>query len=148
MKKLFLALIALLLVAGIAIGIYFWVRPSKDNPGNVTYKVDLIESKYTVGDKIIFRASATADVQLTSMTYTLNNGSETEISVKAGESEDADEVVGKGKYYINTGAQIIETAEFTPGYYTLVIYAYDADETRYIITSEPIVFELSATKSA
>ncbi len=146
MKKLFLALIALILVAGIAIGIYFWVRPStEDNPGNVTYKVDLIEDQYNVGDKIIFRALATADVQLTSMTYVLNNGSETELTVKAGESEDANEVVGKGKYYIDSGAQIIETSELSAGYYTLIIYAYDADETRYVITSEPIVFKLSAT---
>lgn len=152
MKKIIVAILVIAILTGVGFGIYGIVKAVKANDSgngkNITYKVELIEDEYTIGEKVIFRVLATSDIQLTSLRYSINNGEETELTVTAGDSSDFEAAIGKGKYFIDSGAEIIETTAKTAGYYTLVVYGYDADETRYEITKDPIVFRLRAATVA
>ena len=107
----------------------------------------LIESKYAIGDIAMFRIRATSDIQMTRMTYKLNNGNEVEITVKSGLSEDMESRFGKGKYYIDTGVEMINTTAMPAGNYVIAWYIYDEDETRYDFT-ERYVFEIVAVQTA
>lgn len=147
MKKIIVAILAIAILGCAIWGITAIVKAKKsDNSGNeknVTYRVDLMEDEYTVGEKIILRVIATSDVQFTSIKYSINNGTATAFSVTSGESKDFEEAIGDGKYYVDSGAEMIDTSTMTPGYYTLVIYASDADEATYTLTKDPIVFKLN-----
>lgn len=150
MKKIIIAILIVIIAVGVGFGIYALVKPNgsiQKEENKLTHRVDLMEDEYTVGEKVVFRVIATADVAFTHITYSVNNGDEVKVSVTAGESAEFEEAIGKGKYYVDSGATIIETSSMTAGYYTLVFYAYDADETKYIITSDPIVFRLTTASA-
>ncbi len=151
MKKIIIFILIALIAVGVGFGVYALVSKNntyKDNKDNLTARIDLLEDEYAVGEKMILRIIATADVQFTSLKYAINNGEEVALNVTTGKSADLDKAIGSGKYYVDSGAEIIDTTSMTAGYYTLVIYAYDANEARYVITADPIVFRLTSTQAA
>ena len=152
MKKIVILIVAIAIIIGAVFGVRAIVKSSKstDRENNVSHKVELIEKEYMVGENVIFRCLVTANVQFTSLTYSINNEQEKELSTTIGESKNFSDAmaIGDGKYFIDTGAEIIDTNSRTAGYYTLIIHAYDADGTSYEITTTPIVFRLKVTSVA
>lgn len=149
MKKILSIILAAVVIVGVALGVFFGVKSCSNTDANgTTYKVSHIKDEYDVGDNLVVRVLVTSDVEMTKMTYVLNNGTETAFTVKHGESKDAEDTVGKGKYYIDTDVVIIDTSEMSAGWYTLVIYTYDANQSRYVVTAKPIIFKLNAIVEA
>lgn len=147
MKKLLSIILAAVVIVGVALGVFFGVKSCSNSTdaNGTTYKVSHIKESYNIGDNLVVRVLSTSDVEMTKMTYVLNNGTETAFAdAKHGESKDAEETVGKGKYYIDTDVVIIDTSEMSEGWYTFVIYTYDANQSRYVITAKPIIFKLNA----
>ena len=134
MKKILgvflLVIFALLAVLGISIGVKSCSK-EEDNKNNITAQVTLLEDEYAISDIAMFRYVLTSDVELTKMTYVLNNGTEVIMTVKTGESSELEDAEGSGKYYIDTGVEMINTADMTAGNYVIEAYAYDAENTRY-----------------
>lgn len=149
MKKIILWIVIAVIAIGAALGVFFTIRhyvKKDENPTNQTYRVDYLNSNktYVVGESIIFRVLYSSDVKMSSMTYVMNNAEEESLTVKTGESVDADETVGNGKFYVDTGAEVIETTGMAPGIYTFVFYTYDVDASRYIVNSDPIIIKIVA----
>lgn len=131
MKKVIIFILILLLGAGAAFGISMAVKSCSDKENKVAAKVSLLEDEYAIGDIVTFRVEATSDVELVSMTYVLNAGTEQSMTVKTGTAEELDINVGNGKYGIDTGVEMIDTADMAAGNYIIAFYGYDADNTRY-----------------
>ena len=149
MKKVIIGILIVVVLALASVGIVIGVRSCKDKVDGknvIQSERTLIESKYAIGDIAMFRIRATSDVEMTRMTYKLNNGNEVELTVKTGLSEDMEDSFGKGKYFIDTGVEMIDTATMTAGNYVIAWYIYDADETRYDFT-ERFVFEVAAVQT-
>ena len=148
MKKFLIGLLAVVLILGAALGIVLGVRSCNDkNENNIEYELTLIEDKYAVGDIVMFRYVVTADVELTKMVYILNDGSEVEMTVKTGKTEDLEDAPGDGEFYIDTGVEMIDTADMNVGNFVFKAYAYDAEENKYNFDT-PHVFELVAASTA
>lgn len=124
-------LVAVLSALGIAIGVKSCSDKTTENKNNITAEVSLLDEKYAIGDIVMFRYVVTSDVELTKMTYVLNNGTEVVMTVKTGEASELEDKVGSGKYYIDTGVEMINTEDMTAGNYVIKAYAFDAEETRY-----------------
>ena len=111
---------------------------------NTVSKVEGLKDKYTVGKSIYFSVLITSDVELKNVTYTLNNGSETLLEAETGLNADrGEDKLGTGKYYIDTGIQVIDTSSMPAGYYVFVLRATNEAGTSYLI-GEPIVIRLDA----
>lgn len=150
MKKILIGILIALLAIGGTIGVIFGVKACKENKENVhniTCDITLLEDSYAKGDLVMFKVIVTADVELTSLSYRLNNGDAVSMKVKTGESKDLDEKVGDGKYYIEANVEMIDTADMTEGYYNIVFQSGDAEGTTYKVAG-PFMFELVAVTPA
>ena len=147
MKKFFIGLLIVIIILGAALGIVLGVKSCNKNENNIESEFSLFEEKYAIGDIVMFRYVVTSDVELTRIVYVLNNGSEVEMTVKTGLTKDLENAPGDGKYYIDTGIEMIDTESMTVGNYVVKAYAYDADENKYNFDT-PHVFELVAASTA
>lgn len=151
-KSVWIAIISAIVAAAIAVGVVFIVQNANRNGdtdnNNTTYSITYLQSEYDVGDDIVYDFIVFSDVQFKSLTYKLNNGEEQQINgVKVGESAKHDNYSkGAGKYYADSKVQIISTADFSDGYYTLVFFGYDKDNQRYEINKTPYAFKLAAVE--
>ena len=152
MKKIIIILLAVLLAAGATIGIVFGVKSCNNKVGenNTVENVQMLKDEYKKGEKIIFNFYAYSDVEFISISFKLNNGSETTISgATTGESSEHENYQGKGgKYFIETGAQIIESSDLELGWYTLVFECKAKDGATYKIPTTPYMFEIVAPTTA
>ncbi len=151
MKRFLVILVSLLVALAIGLGVFFVVdscqnkKDDGENKHNVAFEQEFLEETYAQGDLIMLRGIATADVEFTGMTYTINNASEVSMTVKSGESADVeDELPGNGKFYVDSGIEMIDTTDMEVGYYVLAFYAQDEDGTRYKL-GEPQIFEIVAS---
>ena len=149
MKRLITILIVVILAMAIGVGAFFGIKSCQDketaNPNNTRHKISLISDSYNVGDTVVYRVLVCSDVQMERMVYVLNNGEEQTIGCKKGESKDAEDTVGTGKYFIDTDTEVLNSDDMVAGYYTLVFYAYDAEGSRYAINGDnPVLFRLNA----
>ena len=153
MKKVLAVILAIILIGGIVTGIVFGVKACKekeDPAGNNTVSnMLMLKDEYTVGENIIFDFIVFSDVQFKTITYSLNNQSEQSITgATTGESANHDQYRRGGKYFIDTGAQIIDTSDMAAGYYTLIFYCSDAENAKYQVPSKPYLIKLNAAAAA
>ena len=104
----------------------------------------LLDDWYIEGDDIAFRVliNSKNDVY-EKVTYSINNGKEQEVSVITGKVSNEKQDLG-GKYYVDTGAEIIDSEDLGVGAYVVLFYVYDEDGDRIQINDEPIVFQIKA----
>lgn len=148
-KGLFWTFVAIVLALVIGVGVLVGVNScggKKQSVGenNTVYQVEGLKDKYTVGKTIYFSVLITSDIELKNVTYTLNNGEETLLEAETGLNADRKEdKLGTGKYYIDTGIQVIDTSSMPAGYYVFVLRASNEAGTSYLI-GEPMVIRLDA----
>lgn len=131
MKKVLIILLVLLIAAGAIFGITLAIKGNSDKEVKVSAKLSGLEEKYAIGDVVAFRVEATSDIELVSMTYVLNAEAEKTMTVKTGTAEELEINVGNGEYGIDSGFEMIDTAEMSAGNYVIAVYGYDANNTRY-----------------
>ena len=131
MKKILIFLLVLLLAAGALFGITLAIKGDSDKEVKVSAKLSGLDEKYAIGDVVAFRVEATSDVELVSLTYKLNAEAEKTMTVKTGTAEELEISVGNGKHGIDSGFEMIDTAEMDAGNYVITFYGYDANNTRY-----------------
>lgn len=150
-KSVLVAILSAILAAVVAVGAMFLYFDFNKKKTNIKFScsIDYLQSEYTVGDEIIYRFVVYSDIELKTLKYKLANGAEQTVdNVKFGQTKELSEVKGEvGKYFADTKVQIIQTTELPDGYYTLVFFGYDQDNTRYEITSEPYSFKLVAASA-
>ena len=153
MKRWIIIIVAALAVIGIGLGIFFGVRAANNNNKvddakntSIMYLQD--KDTFAAGENVVVRIIKSSDKQMTKVAYSLDAGAEVDFSCTTGESKDVKETVGNGKYTVDTGIELISTAELSAGWHTIVFYSYDAEDTRYVITSTPILFYVSGTSTA
>lgn len=153
MKRWIIIVVAILAAVAIGLGIFFGVRAANqnnvvDDAKNTEIRYVQDKDSFSSGETIVIRVLKSSEKQLTKMTYSIDAGTEKEFTCTSGESKDAKETVGNGKYTIDTGTELISTTDLNGGWHTLVIYAYDAENTRYIVTSTPILFQITGASTA
>lgn len=149
MKKWLIIIGSIILALIVGISAFFIVKAvRKEDKKGPQYEVLHIEDSYAQGEQIVLRVKMTSDKQLKKMAYTLNNGTEQNFTVETGKTEDAEDMPGNGENYIDTGTELIATDSLAEGWYTLIIYAYDADDTRLVVTKTPILFQVTASTAA
>lgn len=154
MKKIIVIIVAVLLVVGSTLGIIFGVRScnkkKSENINNTVEHVQMLKQEYKKGEKIIFNFYVYSDVEFVSISFKLNNGSEQAISgAISGESADHENYNGKGgKYFIETGAQIVESADLELGWYTIIFECKAKDGATYKVPTVPYMFEVIAPTTA
>ena len=152
MKRWIFIILAAVILIGAAVGITLGVKSCKDKKesesASVVYEIDYLKSKYYVGESIILRVRTSSNDEFTKISYSLNNGAEKNFTVEHGESKDFSETIGNGKYHADTGTELLPTDSLTEGWYTLMMYATEADETRQVLTKTPILIQIVAQPAA
>ena len=153
MKKIILWIVIAVIAIGATVGATIWIisatKKNDENPNNTEHVARMLEENYNSDEDIIFELEVFSDLQFTSVSYKLDNGSPVTMSAKTGNSEDHDDAQGKGKYFIDTGAEIIDsTSVGGEGYHTLVFYGTIADGTVYQINATPYIFHVAAIQAA
>lgn len=142
---------ALALVIGLTILIAVNTNRAKNasvGENNTVYELDGIKEKYTKGKNIVFKLVVTSDVELTGLSYSLNNSEEVVLESETGLNvERGTDKLGTGKYYIDSSLQVIETTSLSTGYYVIAFYATNEAGTRYLI-GEPAIIRIDAATSA
>lgn len=153
MKRWIIIIVAALTVIGIGLGIFFGVRAANNNNKvddakntSIMYLQD--KDTFAAGEDVVVRIIKSSDKQMTKIAYSIDAGVEKDFTCTTGESKDAKESVGNGKYTVDTGIELISTAELSAGWHTFMAWTYDAEDTRYVITSTPILFYVSGTSTA
>lgn len=153
MKKVLIWLIVVTLILGAGVGVFYigrWTAKPKTEPevteGNTTYKVQYLKDSYVQGDQLVFEITATSDVQFKSLSISVDNEEDFTLNVKTGESKDLDKEnkIGSGKYFIKSEVKTIDTAYFPAGWYPVVIKATDAEGSVYVLTTKPILVQITA----
>lgn len=130
-KKIGIAVLVLVLLAGVSTGIYFIVKNEKAPTGEYNH-MQYLEDEYVVGEKIVFNFVSQSDSAYTAMKYTINSGDEIAVETQKGETKNDAKLDAKnGEYYISSGTQTIETTELKAGTHVLTFYVYH-DTTRVI----------------
>ena len=150
MKKWLIIIGVVLLVAIIGVSTFFIVRAVKKNDDKgPQYQILHIEDSYVQGEQIVLRVKMTSDKELVKMGYSLNNGEVKNFTVEKGKTEDATtDMPGSGEYFIDTGTELIETSSLSEGWYNIIIYVFDADDTRIVVTKTPLLFQVVASNAA
>lgn len=141
-----IVIVLLVAIAGAAVAIGVTSCNGKNagaGENNTRYEVLHLKDEYTIGKTILFSVRVTSDVELTELSYTLNNSDKQVLDATTGLNKDQEEPLGSGKYVIDSGTCTISTSEMTDGYYVFVIYAENEAGTTYRI-GEPIVIHLKA----
>lgn len=153
MKKIGIWALVIILVLGAIVGAFFIGRfveakstKSETTKGNTTYKVQYLKDSYVQGESIVFEITATSDVKFTGLSISVNNEEGEALNVKTGESKDLtkENKVGNGKYFIKSEVKTIDTTELPEGWYPVVINATDAEGTVYVLTTKPILVQITA----
>lgn len=154
MKKVIIVLISMLLAIGAVVGAvsvfnscstHSQLQSAGDSARTLS-RLTYLESEYNVGDPIPFRLEVTSNTKFTKMTYSLNNGTDVSVTVKTGETQEMDNQFGNGKYFIDSGTEIIETDNLQAGYYTIVFKVHD-DEGTTMQIGEPRMIKLNVKPS-
>lgn len=135
MKKIGIALIVLVVLAGISTGIYFGVKASKEEKqaDEIYYNLDYIEDQYVAGDMIVLRVSAQDDKAFTAMKYSIDSGEEKTLTVTTGKTEGNSKLdVKNGEYFIDTGIEVIDSTGLKTGTHVLQVYTMQ-DTTKILI---------------
>lgn len=154
MKKIIIIIVAALIVVGGTLGIIFGVRSCNnkkaENVNNTVEHVQMLKQEYKKGEKIIFNFYVYSDVEFVSISFKLNNGSEQSVSgATTGESADHENYDGKGgKFYIETGAQVVDSADLELGWYTVIFECKAKDGATYKVPATPYMFEVVAPTTA
>lgn len=152
MKTFWISLISAVLAAAIAVGCVFLIqgatkKGNNTDKYNTSYSIQYLDSRYEVGDDVVYAFVVHSDIQFKSLTYKLANGEEQNIeNVKFGES-DRSANANLGRYYADTKVQVVNTADLKDGYYTLVFFGYDKDNNRYELNETPYSFKLVAVEA-
>lgn len=124
-KKIGIAVLVLVLLAGIGTGIYFIVKASQENakPAEVYQEIDFLEDSYIAGEKIVLRAKFQDDKAFTSIKYSIDSGEEKALESTTGETADNEDLDGKnGEFYIDSGIETLDTTGLKTGTHVLQIY--------------------------
>ena len=149
MKKWLIIIGSIILAIIIGVSAFFIVKAvKKDDKQGPQYEILHIEDSYVKGEQIVLRVKLTSDKELTKMTYSLNNGEEEIFTVETGKTADVDGMPGNGENYVDTGTELIATESLAEGWYTLVIFAHDAQSNRYVVTQTPLLFQVTASTAA
>lgn len=131
-KKIGIALLVIVILAGIGTGVYFIVQASRTTEGEY-HQEKYLEAEYIAGEKIVFNSISQSDSAYTAMKYTIDSGEEIAVDTQKGETKNNAELDAKnGEYYISSGTQTIETTELKAGTHVLTFYVYH-DTTRVIL---------------
>lgn len=110
----------------------------------LVWEETLLDKKYLVSDDIVFRLLLNYDEDVyKKVTYSINNSEEKEVSVITDKVIETRQDLGK-KYYVDTGAEIIDAEALGAGAYLIIFYAYNEDGERIQVNDEPIVFQIKA----
>lgn len=110
----------------------------------LVWEETLLDKKYLVGDDIVFRLLLNYDEDVyKKVTYSINNSEEKEVTVITDKVTETRQDLGK-KYYVDTGAEIIDAEALGAGAYLIIFYAYNDDGERIQVNDEPIVFQIKA----
>lgn len=143
-------LIAVLVASSVVLVFTLKKNDSDKDKNNTSYVMEYLQGEYDVGDYIVYRFTVYSDIEFVALSYKVGMLEEQQINnVKTGESSDLTSAPkDAGKYYADTKVQVIDTFDFEEGYYTVIFYGYDEDNTRYQITGEPYLLELVAAEVA
>lgn len=135
MKKLLVALLALVIAAAVVVGSIFTVRAIKDkkNTDEVLYSISYLAEEYVAGDTLVFGVRAYSDKEINTIVYTIDNGEEITVTVSAGETKEAD--ADKGDYVVDSGTETVSLANLSVGEHLIKFYVYDVEGTRYALGS-------------
>ena len=134
-KKVGIAVLVLVILAGIGVGTFFIVKAvkNKKTPDGVVYSYRYLEDEYFAGEKMVLEVIAQDKTAFTAMKYTIDSGEETTLKATTGETKDNAELnAKKGDYYIDSGTQTIETMDLQAGTHVLTVFVYH-DTTRVIL---------------
>ena len=153
MKRWLIIVISAILLAGVVFGVIFGVKACKENKNNVDgnkqVTIEYLQDEYNAGDTAIVRVIVFSDIEFKSIKYAINNGVEVDMGVKTGESKNHDAFKnGYGKYYIDTQVELLDISALTTGDYSIRFYTYDAENTRYVLNTTPIYFQVVAANVA
>lgn len=149
MKKILVILISLILVGLSVWGVVAWAQSCQGKDVNSkTFHCMYLDKEYAEDDTIVFRVVYFSDVEITSVKYTLDNGAETATTVVTGNAEDHELYEGKGKYYVDTKVELINSDTLSAGNHLVEFYGYDGEDTRYILNKDYIVFKVVAQQNA
>ena len=153
MKKVWIFILTAILALGAVAGAFFigrWVETkstkTETTEGNTTYRVQYLHDSYVQGESIVFEINVTSDVKLTSLSFSVDNAEDETLNVTTGESKDLTEEnrIGNGKYFIRSEAKVIDTTDLPAGWYPVVLKATDAEGTVYVLTTKPILVQITA----
>lgn len=149
MKKILVILISLILVGLSVWGVVAWAQSCQGKDVNSkTFHCLYLDKEYAEDDTIVFRVVYFSDVEITSVKYTLDNGTETATTVVTGNAEDHELYEGKGKYYVDTKVELINSNTLSAGNHLVEFYGYDGENTRYILNKDYIVFKVVSQQNA
>lgn len=110
----------------------------------LVWEETLLDKKYLASDDIVFRLLLNYDEDIyKKVTYSINNSEEKEVTVITDKVNEARQDLGK-KYYVDTGAEIIDAEALGAGAYLIIFYAYNEDGERIQVNDDPIVFQIKA----
>lgn len=124
-KKIGIAVLVLVLLAGIGVGTYFIVDAvrGENEPQGSYHEIDFLEDSYTEGEKIVLRAKFQDDKAFTSIKYSIDSGEEKALESTTGETADNEDLDGKnGDFYIDSGIETLDTTGLKTGTHVLQIY--------------------------
>lgn len=118
-------------------------KNSYNNNSDFTWQETLLDDWYIEGDDIVFRLVLNTEKDVfEKVTYSINNAEEVKVSVIRGKVTDEKHDLG-GKFYVDTGTEIIPADELGAGAYVIVFFAYNEDGDRVQVNAEPIVFQVA-----
>lgn len=133
MKKLVIAIVAILVVVAIGFAAVFTVRAikQKKEAEEVLYTISYLSDEYVAGDTLVFGVKAYSDKEINSLVYTIDNGEEISVTVSAGETKEDEQ--DKGKFVVDTGTETVSLETLSVGEHLIKFYVYDVDGTRYAL---------------
>ena len=123
-KKVGIAVLVLVILAGIGVGTFFIVKAvkNKKTPDGVVYSYRYIEDEYFAGEKMVLEVVAQDKTAFTSMKYTIDSGEETTLKATTGESKNNPQIEEKnGEFYIDSGVQVIDISALDVGTHVIKI---------------------------
>ena len=123
-KKVGIAVLVLVILAGIGVGTFFIVKAvkNKKTPDGVVYSYRYIEDEYFAGEKMVLEVVAQDKTAFTAMKYTIDSGEETTLKATTGESKNNPQIEEKnGEFYIDSGVQVIDISALDVGTHVIKI---------------------------
>lgn len=128
MKKILITVLIVLLSAGAIIGAGFGINAcvqEKKKSGGIYKTISYIEEEYSADDTMVFKVVAQSDKAITAVKYTIDNGTETAVTSKTGETKNNDGLKERnGAYYLDSGIEIVDISELTAGTHVATFYLY------------------------